>query len=92
MVLSRRAASAGTFTVTAGNHERVARLLRGHTAARHYLSPRTWLRPLTKAARHLRETAVCLRYRTAEDVARTLGAPGAGLPIDRDDRPALPAG
>ena len=69
-------------TETAGNYQRVAGILRNHTRLRHYLAPRSWLRPLARAARHLRETAVCLRYRSAEDVARGLTPPEITLRLE----------
>lgn len=92
IVFSAGPASATSAAGTAGNYERVARVLRGHSTARHCLSPRTWLRPIAKAVRHVRETAVCLRYRSAEDLARRLAGNGPADGFDRLGRQPLPAG
>ena len=76
----------------AGNHDRVRRALRAHTTLRHCLSPRTWLRPLAKAARHLRESALCLRHRSAADLARRVAGNGPAEGFGRLGRQPLPAG
>lgn len=72
VVFTRGEERGGTSTDTIGNCSRVLESLRGHGLLRHYLAPRTWLRPVTKGLRHLRETAACLRYRTVEELARKL--------------------
>ena len=75
VVFRRRGPPGDARTALAGNCERVLASLRTHQPWRHFLTPRTWFRPLVKAVRHLRETAACLRYRTAEDLARALRTP-----------------
>lgn len=92
IVFAAGTTSATSATGTSGNYERVVRVLRAHTTVRHCLSPRTWLRPLAKAARHIRETAVCLRYRSAEDLARRIAGNGPTEGFDRLGRQPLPAG